>query len=81
MIKFIIHRLKRKTKEEALSPAELVEQKALERVMLQAQEKVRREICQDCRDRRCLVGEECMEFNLRSQAYVWEMIARSAELN
>ena len=81
MIKSIIRLLKRKGKGKTLSTAELVEQKALERMMSLAQERTRREICQDCWDKRCLVGEDCMEFNLRSQAYVWEMVAKSAELN
>lgn len=79
MIKFIIHRLKRKGK--TLLTTELIEQKALERVMPLAQEKARVDICQDCRDRRCLMGLECKEFNRRSKAYAWEVMARSAELN
>ena len=80
MIKSIIHRLQRKNKD-ILSVTELVEQKALERVMSQAQEKAREEICQDCRDRRCLIGSECKEFARRSKAHAWEIVAEKAELN
>lgn len=79
MIKLIIRLLKRKDKTPL--PAELVEQKALERVMSLAQERTRREICQDCLDQRCLTGLECKEFASRSKAYAWEIVARSAELN
>jgi len=78
LIKFIIHHLKRKGK---TLPIELIEQKALEKVMPRAREKTRREICQDCLDRRCLTGKECKAFDLLSKAYAWEMMARSAELN
>ena len=81
MIRLIIQRLKRKGKEKALLTAELIEQKALERVMSLAQERARREICQDCLDQRCLTGSECKEFARRSKAYAWEMVAEKAELN
>ena len=81
MIKSIIHRLKRKGKEKTLLTTELIEQKALERVMPLAQEKTRVEICQDCRDQRCLTGSECKAFNLLSKVYAWEVVVRSAELN
>lgn len=90
MIKSIIQRLKRKGKEpigarapneKTLLTIELVERKALERVMPLAQEKTREQICQDCRDRRCLAGAECKAFDLLSKTYAWEMIVRSAELN
>ena len=81
MIKFIIHRLKRKDKEKTLLTTELIEQKALERVMPLAQEKTRGEICRDCLDKRCLIGLECKAFDLLSKTYAWEMIVRSAELN
>lgn len=79
MIKSIIHRLKRKGK--TLLTTELIEQKALERVMPLAQEKTREQICQDCRDRRCLTGSECKAFDLLSKTYAIEMIAGKAELN
>ena len=72
---------KGKSKGKTLLTIELVEQKALERVMPLAQEKTRGEICQDCRDRRCLIGSECKEFARRSKAHAWDMIARNAELN
>ena len=81
MIKSIIHRLKRKGKEKTLLTTEIIEQKALERVMPLAQEKTKREICQDCRDRRCLIGSECKAFDLLSKTFAWEMIVTSAELN
>jgi len=81
LIKFIIHRLKRKSKEKTLLTTELIEQKALEGVMPLAQEKTRREICQDCLDRRCLTGAECKAFDLLSKTFAWEMVVRSAELN
>lgn len=79
MIKSIIHRLKRKGK--TLLTTELIEQKALERVMPLAQEKTREQICQDCRDQRCLTGSECKAFDLLSKTYAWEMIIEKAELN
>jgi len=60
---------------------ELIERKALERVMPLAQEKTRREICEDCWDKRCLAGRECKAFDLLSKAYAWDMIVTSAELN
>ena len=78
MIRSIIHRLKRKGKTLTI---ELIEQKALERVMPLAREKTREQICQDCRDRRCLTGSECKAFDLLSKAYAWEMITEKAELN
>ena len=81
MIKSIIRRLKRKSKEKTLLPTELIEQKALERLMPLAQEKTRGEICRDCLDRRCLTGAECKAFALLSKSYAWEMVVRSAELN
>jgi len=81
LIKSILHRLKGKGKGKTLLTTELIEEKALERVMPQAQEKARGEICQDCRDRRCLKGSRCKEFDHLSKAYAWEMMARSAELN
>jgi len=81
LINFIIHRLKRKGKEKTLLTTELIEQKALERVMPLAQGKIREQICQDCRDRRCLTGSECKTFNLLSKAYAWEIVAEKAELN
>jgi len=79
--KFIIHRLKRKSKKNTLLTTELIEQKALERVMPLAQEKTREQICRDCLDRRCLTGAECKAFDLLSKACAWEIMARSAELN
>ena len=79
MIKSIIHRLKRKGK--TLLTTELIEQKALERVMPLAQEKAKEQICQDCRDRRCLTGSECKTFDLLSKTYAWEMIVEKVELN
>ncbi|GAH49980.1 unnamed protein product, partial [marine sediment metagenome] len=60
---------------------ELIEQKALARVMPLAQEKTREQICQDCRDLRCLTGSECKMFDLLSKTYAWEMIVEKAELN
>ena len=79
MIKSIIHRLKRKGK--TLLTTELIEQKALERVMPLAQEKTREQICQDCLDKRCLTGAECKAFDHFSKTFAWDMIVRSAELN
>ncbi|MBA7472474.1 hypothetical protein ES707_07801 [subsurface metagenome] len=81
MIKSIIHRFKRKSKGKTLLTTELIEQKALERVMPLAQGKTTVEICQDCRDQRCLTGSECKAFDLLSKTYAWEMIVRNAELN
>ena len=81
MNKFIIHRLKRKSKEKTLLTTELIEQKALEGVMPLAQEKTREQICRDCLDRRCLIGAECKAFDLLSKTFAWEMVVRSAELN
>ena len=87
MIKFIIQRLKGKGKSNGTAVAvtpltiELIEQKALERVMPLAQEKTRGEICQDCRDRRCFTDLECKAFDLLSKTYAWDIIVSSAELN
>ena len=86
MIKFIRHclNLRRKSEEKGralLTAAELVEQKALARAMLAAQEKAREDICQDCLDRRCLTGSECREFARRSKSYAWEAVAMNAALN
>lgn len=78
MIKFIIHRLKRRSK--ALT-SELVVKKALSRVMSLAQEKTEADICRDCKDRRCLLGQNCREFERRSESYAFEIMARNAELN
>ena len=75
------HRLKQKDQRKPLSTGELVEQKALARVMLLAQEKTEEQICQDCLDRRCLTGSECREFARRSKAHAWEIVAEKAELN
>jgi len=72
--------LRRKGKD-TISPAVLIEQKALERVMSQAQEKTRAEICQDCLDRRCESGEICREFLRLSKSYAWEIVSEKAELN
>lgn len=80
MIKSIIRRLKRKPKEKILT-TELIEQKALERVMPLAQEKTREQICRDCWDKRCLTGSECKAFDLWSKTYAWEIITEKAELN
>ena len=77
-IKSIIHRLKRK---DNLLTTELIERKALESVMPRAEEKTRQEICEDCLDRRCLVGRECKAFDLLSKTYAWDMVVTSAELN
>jgi len=90
LIKSILHRLKRKGKEpigvrtpneKTLLTTELIEQKALERVMPLAQEKTRGEICRDCLDRRCLIGTECKAFDLLSKTFAWEMVVTGAELN
>jgi len=79
MIRFL-HRFKRKDRENVIT-IELIERKALERVMPQAQEKAEADICRDCQDRRCLMGLNCREFARRSEAYAWEIMARNAELN
>ena len=79
MIKSIIQRLKRKGK--GLLATELIEEKALERLMPQAQERTRKYLCQDCRDRRCLNGSECKAFDILSKTYAWEIVAEKAELN
>jgi len=80
LIKSFMRYLKRKPKEKILT-TELIEQKALERVMPLAREKAKEQICQDCRDQRCLTGSECKAFNLLSKTYAIEMIVEKAELN
>ena len=58
-----------------------IERKALERLLSRSQEKARGELCPTCWDRRCYDGSQCNELNQRSNAYAWEVITRSAEVN
>lgn len=59
----------------------LIEQKMLERVIARAEEKTRHEICRDCRDQRCQVGRKCNAWDFFRNAYAWDIMAASAEMN
>jgi len=60
---------------------EQVEEIALERAMPEARRQAQEQLCQDCRDRRCLKGSVCKTFALISKAIAWEIVAAKAELN
>ena len=60
---------------------EQVERTALERAMPEARRRAQEQLCQDCRDRRCLKGSTCKAFILISKAIAWEIVAAKAELN
>lgn len=83
MIKFITHIFKRKSKPSTIAEltAEIIEQKAIERIVYKAQKIAKEEICSGCQDLRCLKGQYCEELDLRSKAYAFEIMMRSAELN
>lgn len=68
-----------KPKRQKVLTSELIEQKALEKVMPRAQEKARQELCQDCLHRWCL--KRCKTFEIFSQVYAWDMIIGNARLN
>jgi len=61
------------------SNAQRVIEKALERYRTEASEKVKQELCVECRDRRCDRGIYCKAFEDSIQETAWDMI--SAEDN
>jgi hypothetical protein len=63
------------------SPAELVEQRALDSAMSRARSRAVDELCKDCLDRRCTTGGKCNALVLLTNSYAWEIVASSAELN
>lgn len=62
-------------------PGELVTNKALERVRIQAQSVAKDFLCHDCIDKRCLSGSICKAFLTLTDSFAWEIIAEKAELN
>lgn len=59
----------------------LIEDKALERVRIQAQSVARDFLCYDCIDKRCLNDSICKAFLTLTDSFAWEIIAEKAELN
>lgn len=76
MLKFF-HRSK--PKHPPVLTNELLEQKALEKVMPQAREKARQELCEGCLSRHCF--RKCHTFGIFSQVYAWDIIFKKAKLN
>ena len=59
----------------------LVEEKALERYRVQAQQQVREFLCKDCPDQRCRTGSVCKAFLILTDGVAWTMSAGKAEMN
>lgn len=59
----------------------LVEEKALERYRVQAQQQVREFLCKDCPDQRCRTGSLCAAFLTLTDSVAWAMSAGNAEMN
>jgi len=77
---FILNRFKRKVKPSTID-IDLIENKALERVMPLARQRARDYLCRDCLDRRCLTDSVCRAFIQIARSYAWEIVAEKAELN
>lgn len=60
---------------------EAILQIALFDLMDVAEERTRKDICQDCLDRRCEAGKICQEYLRRLESYAWEIAGEKAELN
>lgn len=58
-----------------------IENKALDNVVKQAEDKTRDYLCTDCLDKRCVSGIPCNAFALITKGYAWELAAEQAELN
>ena len=70
-----------KGKAKQQDPGKLVLDKALERVIAQAQARVREQLCYDCLDQRCQTGSVCKAYLCCVDSVAWEITAEKAELN
>jgi hypothetical protein len=55
--------------------AQRVIEKALERYRAEASEKVKQDLCAECRDRRCEQGTYCKRFEDSIQETAWDMVS------